>query len=579
MPRHAQQELEGVGYSYLRFSAKEQERGDSIRRQAGLRDAWFARHPKVIPDESLSLRDLGVSAFRGLHRKGDTHALGHFLKLVESGRVAKGSFLILENLDRLSREDELTATHLFTGLLLAGIRIVQLEPEVIFDRDSGQLEIMRAVLELGRAHGESKMKSKRVGEAWAAKKKAAAAGTPMTGKCPAWLKLVGGKFEFRPGAREVIRRMYAMCRAGHGCRAIAAALNREGVPGWGKGRWEEAYIRKLLARREVLGEFQPMTRGPEGGPKRVPDGPVVRDYYPAVGIPEDEWFAAQAARRQRDRRGGRPPADPDHVNVFAGLLRDARTGKPLHIGGRVDRGRYYRVLFQAGYQQDGDPCVSFPLASFENAVLKGLKEIDPREIVPDEGGKGEAVLELSGRLAAVEGRLAAVNAQIVDGDGDVAAIMAAARTLEAKRRETADALNAARLAAASPLLESWGDAKGLVEVLREAPDPRDARVRLRSAIRRIVLGVECLFVNGLGEVRLAAVQVRFAPADRHRGYLIYHRAARAGAGQKARPAAWDVWTFAEAGLPDLDLREQESVSAIEKKLVRFRRPDHPPRPA
>ncbi|MFO0823044.1 MAG: hypothetical protein U0792_07975 [Gemmataceae bacterium] len=49
--------------------------------------------------------------------------------------------------------------------------------------------------------------------------------------------------------------------------------------------------------------------------------------------------------------------EPDHVNVFSGMLTDARTGKAVQIGGRLDRGKYYRVLLQTGYKRHGDPAV------------------------------------------------------------------------------------------------------------------------------------------------------------------------------------------------------------------------------
>ncbi|MFO0823046.1 MAG: recombinase family protein [Gemmataceae bacterium] len=209
--------LEGTAYSYIRFSAKEQERGDSVRRQLALRDSWLERHPGVKLDDSLRLRDLGISAFRGLHRKGDTHALGQFLKLVETGRVSPGSILLVENLDRLSREDELQATHMLTGLLLAGITVVQLEPETVFDRSADQLTIMRAVLELGRAHAESARKSVRVEAAWDAKKqKARDSGKPITARAPHWLQLDGDKFTFKPGTQAILKRMVTMCREGTG---------------------------------------------------------------------------------------------------------------------------------------------------------------------------------------------------------------------------------------------------------------------------------------------------------------------------------------------------------------------------
>jgi hypothetical protein len=52
-------------FSYVRFSAKRQARGRSLLRQTELRDAWLARHPEATLDATLSLRDFGVSSFRG----------------------------------------------------------------------------------------------------------------------------------------------------------------------------------------------------------------------------------------------------------------------------------------------------------------------------------------------------------------------------------------------------------------------------------------------------------------------------------------------------------------------------------
>ena len=54
-------------------------------------------------DESTTLHDLGKSAYLGGHRKNpDRHSLAAFLKLVEVGKIPRGSYLIIENLDRLS---------------------------------------------------------------------------------------------------------------------------------------------------------------------------------------------------------------------------------------------------------------------------------------------------------------------------------------------------------------------------------------------------------------------------------------------------------------------------------------------
>jgi hypothetical protein len=40
----APQQSAPVAYSYIRFSSPEQAKGDSVRRQAELRDAWLERN-------------------------------------------------------------------------------------------------------------------------------------------------------------------------------------------------------------------------------------------------------------------------------------------------------------------------------------------------------------------------------------------------------------------------------------------------------------------------------------------------------------------------------------------------------
>src|SRR5215207_3150924 len=89
-----------LAYSYIRFSSPEQAKGDSLRRQTEAAAAWCERHGVTL-DTSLTLHDLGTSAIRGAHRDNpDKHALAAFLKAVEGGKVRKGSYLVVESLDR-----------------------------------------------------------------------------------------------------------------------------------------------------------------------------------------------------------------------------------------------------------------------------------------------------------------------------------------------------------------------------------------------------------------------------------------------------------------------------------------------
>src|SRR5262249_7023038 len=125
-----------TAYSYIRFSTPEQMKGDSLRRQTQAAADWCRRH-NVILDKSTTLHDLGKSAFSGEHRKNpDRYALAAFLQLAEDGRVPRGSYLIIENLDRLTREHVRAAVTLFLSLQEHGINIVTTDPERVFRHDS-----------------------------------------------------------------------------------------------------------------------------------------------------------------------------------------------------------------------------------------------------------------------------------------------------------------------------------------------------------------------------------------------------------------------------------------------------------
>src|SRR5262249_32315728 len=99
-----------VAFSYLRFSSKQPAKGGGFERQTELSKAWCQRR-KVALDTSLRLDDLGVSAFRGTNvREG---ALAGFIEACRIGRVPQGSYLLVESLDRLSRNQIRPALQLF----------------------------------------------------------------------------------------------------------------------------------------------------------------------------------------------------------------------------------------------------------------------------------------------------------------------------------------------------------------------------------------------------------------------------------------------------------------------------------
>src|SRR5262245_53933769 len=118
-----------LAYSYLRFSSPQQAEGDTLRRQTEARERWLAEHPDVSLDRSLAMTDAGRPAFK--RKNWDTYALAQFVARIKARLVEPGSYLLVENLDRLSREDAGEATELFLSIVNKGVIVVQLSPAVM----------------------------------------------------------------------------------------------------------------------------------------------------------------------------------------------------------------------------------------------------------------------------------------------------------------------------------------------------------------------------------------------------------------------------------------------------------------
>src|SRR5664279_4281532 len=106
-------------YPYIRFSTPEQAEGNSLSRQLGECRRYADQHGLELVEAHL---DLGVSAFRS--RNSREGALARFLASVQTGKIVPNSILLVENLDRLSRDQPLTAFDQFQRIINSGISIV-----------------------------------------------------------------------------------------------------------------------------------------------------------------------------------------------------------------------------------------------------------------------------------------------------------------------------------------------------------------------------------------------------------------------------------------------------------------------
>jgi DNA invertase Pin-like site-specific DNA recombinase len=131
------------------MSTAEQANGDSARRQDKATREYAEQNNLELAE---ILIDKGFSAFTGSN--AEFGKLGGFIALAEDGEIEKGSFLIVESLDRISRQNIFQAMGLLEKIINLDINIVTLSDKKIYSRTSGtdsQSDLIFAIFTLIRA--------------------------------------------------------------------------------------------------------------------------------------------------------------------------------------------------------------------------------------------------------------------------------------------------------------------------------------------------------------------------------------------------------------------------------------------
>ena len=318
--------MANVAFSYLRFSTPEQASGDSRRRQLAMAEKYAAEHHLAL-DRHLSFRDLGVSAYRGKNAKEG--ALRAFLDAIEHNLVPPNSYLLVESLDRLSRDRIVAAQTLFMQIIQAGITIVTLIDQKSYSLESlnaNPLDLIISLVSMMRANEESEMKSTRVRAAFEIRR-AGLKERPWSGRCPGWLRLdkVTGTFVVVEERAELLKRIYRQALSGVSQQSIARALNEERVPLFGHGNqkgkiWQKSLVRHLLQTPTAVGRFVPFTSEYVNGIKRTRPLEAIENYYPAI-IDLADWEKIQAKRVAWGEQYNISGPKTGRANLLAGLSR------------------------------------------------------------------------------------------------------------------------------------------------------------------------------------------------------------------------------------------------------------------
>jgi len=405
---------------YVRFSSKPQELGDSERRQVEAGRAWAAANGY----QYRQMVDRGLSAYHGDHlTKG---LLGSFLVEVRARRVETGSVLIVEALDRLSRQKIVDALFLVLDILRHGVAIHDLFANKTYTAQEEIAGLLQIALTSSAGHGESSNKATRVREAWDGIRKAAATGRPVTATIPYGYAIEGrvrsatgkitapGKFVVDEAKARVVRAIFRLTAEGWSQNGIARFLNGGRHSGAQERRysqqqrrrmpvpddlgfkvpvpaparrmkkvpaWSQATIRFMLRNRSYLGEYQPCTGNVARG-TRVPAGDVIRTYYPVI-IDQTLWDRAHRSTAGAAAKG-RKPHRMGPTNLLTGINRCGHCSTPGTVSIKQSlRSAPRKFICRKGRDGTGI-CVYREIlaAPVERGILAALRQhVDPARML------------------------------------------------------------------------------------------------------------------------------------------------------------------------------------------------------
>jgi DNA invertase Pin-like site-specific DNA recombinase len=387
--------------SYVRFSHPNQRLGDSLRRQIAEAAAYAAKHGLQL-DETI--RDEGQSAYTGNHVSRG--ALGRLLARVQQGDIPQNAVLIVEAIDRLSRQDVVSAMEQFIQLLRAGIVIVTLIDGQRYDAETVRQNPSLLQLSLNLmalANRESANKSHRLLKTWEKKRQLAASeNRPPTRSCPGWLTVASSRqkdgtfYTVDSQKAAAVRSIFEMAAAGRGLNDIARELNDRGIPLLSKRKksgaaWCQSTVRYLAYNDAVLGTYVPHSG--TGGKNRTKAADAIPSHYPSIVDRSlvDRARAGIADRRMRGRgRQGRGVP-----NLLAGVAKCGACFGSMNFVRGGGRGRPDYLICYNGHRHG--PCLArerFHYGRLERTIITNLGRL-----ALSGGGQADRIPELEARIA------------------------------------------------------------------------------------------------------------------------------------------------------------------------------------
>lgn len=392
-----------TAYSYVRFSSDKQAHGQSLERQLDAARAYAVQHNLYL-EPNGTYEDLGVSGFKG--RNAEEGALSDFIKAVDNGRVRPGSMLIIENLDRLSRDHVDKALAVFMTLISKGITLAVLtDPPKEYSsqsiRDSRGFDVMWAIQDMVRAHEESARKRELAVKKWEGRRKAAATKL-MTRVCPPWMEANPDKTEWvlLHDKVKIVQRIFEQAdTGGQGTQSMATQFNSEKVPLFGNAKeWRAQEFIRFLKWEAVMGVLVSKDRTTRNETHRI------ENYYPKI-IEREVFYRVKNAMAQRNSvelGTGRGRKGEGVTNLFSGLVRCGVCGSGCRTTGRNGY-KYLQCLSSYASGICTTPLYNYGV--LETAVLHVIAGFETIEIITQKKDQIDPRNAISGEIVDKKERL------------------------------------------------------------------------------------------------------------------------------------------------------------------------------
>lgn len=480
---------------YLRWSTLEQ--GNSDRSSEDRQDANTKRvaihNNWTIVERHV---DSGRSAFTGENlSKGK---LGDLTRRFLTGSLDPTQHvLIVEEMDRLSRQPPGVMTAWLTPLLFAGLTVCIANTGQIIDRRVMETEFGGFVTMMSSAFANfefSRKQRERGNASWTKRREAAASGKNLSRhRSRGWLRWDADAKDYIPIPDRVwlVQEMFRLRLKGWGKEAIAKRFNEQAATddryrAWSTSKtppkaWTSSAIARIVQDRAVTGYVQ-YHRNPRGSEKKVPIGDPIK-VYPAV-IDDAVWARANDARHANQMKTqGRGRAVSNLLGPLAKCRECGGTMQPLGSSRiRVNKdgstSQHYPIYCVTAKMTKGVGCTNqrgWPYRMIETPILDRLLSlaIDDQHFRADDDTTARLEGEVVRLQRAVTDRRASKNrllALISDGEDEEAHVAYAAAD-KALKRAKVDLVQAQ---------EALAEAKGAVTAGEHIVRVTEVRAKMES---------------------------------------------------------------------------------------------------